>query len=62
MFLFGLGPFLNALIPIEAGAAIVLYIGIIITAQAFQATPREHAPAVAIALFPALAAMIIVTY
>ena len=61
LFLFGLGPLLKALIPIEAGAAIVMYIGIIITAQAFQATPREHAPAVAIALFPALAGILIVT-
>ncbi len=60
IFLFGLGPFLQALIPIEAGAAIVVYIGIIITAQAFQATPKEHAPSVAIALFPALAAIIVV--
>ena len=42
-------------IPIEAGMAIVLWIGIIITAQAFQATKREHAPAVAIGLFPAIA-------
>ena len=58
-FLFGLGPFLQALIPIEAGAAIVMYIGIIITAQAFQATPKAHAPAVAIALFPVLAALMI---
>ncbi len=61
LFLFGLGPLLRALIPIEAGAAIVMYIGIIITAQAFQATPRQHAPAVAIALFPALAAFVVVT-
>jgi AGZA family xanthine/uracil permease-like MFS transporter len=61
LFLFGLGPLLKALIPIEAGAAIVMYIGIMITAQAFQTTPREHAPAVAIALFPALAAGVIVT-
>lgn len=61
LFLFGLGPFLKALIPIEAGAAIVMYIGIIITAQAFQATPKDHAPAVAIALFPALAGLLIVT-
>ena len=60
VFLFGLGPFLRALIPIEAGAAIVMYIGIVITAQAFQATPRAHAPAVAIALFPALAALVLV--
>ncbi len=59
-FLLGLGNLLAAIIPIEAGAAIVMYIGIIITAQAFQATPREHAPAVAIALFPALAAFLIV--
>jgi AGZA family xanthine/uracil permease-like MFS transporter len=61
IFLLGLGPCLRALIPIEAGAAIVVYIGIIITAQAFQATPKSHAPAVAIALFPALAAIIVVT-
>ncbi len=59
IFLFGLGPFIAKLIPIEAGAAIVMYIGIIITAQAFQATPKQHAPAVAIALFPALAAYVI---
>src|SRR5207237_7340848 len=43
-------------VPIEAGVAIVLWIGIIITAQAFQATPLRHAPAVAIGLFPAIAA------
>jgi AGZA family xanthine/uracil permease-like MFS transporter len=43
--------------------AIVLWIGIVITAQAFQATPREHAPAVALGLFPAIAAwgMLILT-
>lgn len=60
LFLFGFGDFLRQLIPIEAGAAIVMYIGIIITAQAFQATPRTHAPAVAIALFPSLAAILAV--
>lgn len=59
LFLLGAGPFLAELVPIEAGAAIVLYIGIIITAQAFAATPRAHAPAVAIALFPALAALLV---
>lgn len=61
LFLLGLGPLLRAVIPIEAGAPIVLYIGIIITAQAFQATPREHAPAVAVSLFPALGAFVLVT-
>ncbi|MFO0839486.1 MAG: NCS2 family permease [Phycisphaerae bacterium] len=59
-FFYGLGPLMASLIPIEAGAAIVVYIGVLITAQAFQATPREHAPAVAVALFPALAALLVV--
>ena len=43
------------LIPLEAGIGILLYIGIIIVAQSFQATPREHAPAVALGVVPALA-------
>ena len=47
---------ISTVIPVEAGVAIVLWIGIIITAQAFQATPAEHAPAVAIGFFPAIAA------
>jgi AGZA family xanthine/uracil permease-like MFS transporter len=51
----GLTYFINALVPMEAGMAIVLWIGIIITAQAFQVTPSAHAPAVAIGLFPAIA-------
>ncbi|MFN0196723.1 MAG: NCS2 family permease [Planctomycetaceae bacterium] len=48
--------FISRLIPLEAGIAIVLWIGIIITAQAFQTTPIQHAPAVAVGLFPAIAA------
>ncbi len=59
-FLLGAGPFIARLIPIEAGAAIVVYIGVVITAQAFQTTPRHHAPAVALGLFPAIAAVVIV--
>ena len=47
---------LGSIVPVEAGMPIVLWVGIIITAQAFQTTPREHAPAVALGLFPALAA------
>jgi len=53
---FGLMGFVSALIPVEAGAAILLWIGIIIVAQAFQTTPKEHAPAVVIGFLPALAA------
>jgi len=43
-------------VPIDAGMAIVLWIGIIISAQAFQATPREHAPAVVMGLLPGIGA------
>lgn len=54
--LLGLAGFVSALIPVEAGAAILLWIGVIIASQAFQVTPRDHAPAVVIGFFPALAA------
>jgi AGZA family xanthine/uracil permease-like MFS transporter len=54
--LFGLTHFVGSLIPIEAGMAIVLWIGVVITAQSFQATDIRHAPAVAVGLFPAIAA------
>ncbi|HEY8035995.1 MAG TPA: NCS2 family permease [Methylobacter sp.] len=43
-------------IPIDAGMAIVLWIGIVIAAQAFQETPRKHAPAVVLGLLPGIAA------
>ncbi|MET0342987.1 MAG: NCS2 family permease [Polyangiales bacterium] len=51
----GLSHLIAAVVPIEAGMAIVLWIGIVITAQAFQATKPAHAPAVALGLFPAIA-------
>jgi len=43
-------------VPVDAGGAIVLWIGIVISAQAFAATPRAHAPAVVVGLLPGLAA------
>ncbi len=52
----GLVGFVIALVPIEAGAAILLWIGLMIAAQAFQATPHHHAPAVVVGFFPAIAA------
>jgi len=52
----GLVGCVSALVPVEAGAAILLWIGITIAAQAFDATPAEHAPAVVVGFFPALAA------
>jgi AGZA family xanthine/uracil permease-like MFS transporter len=43
-------------IPIDAGMAIVLWIGMMIVAQAFQATPRAHAAAVVVGLLPGIGA------
>ncbi len=57
VFLLGLGAGVVQLVPMEAGIAIVLWIGVIITAQSYEATPVRHFPAVAIAFFPAVAAM-----
>ncbi|WP_028007928.1 permease [Solimonas flava] len=42
-------------VPIEAGMAILLWIGVVMCAQAFQATPAHHAPAVIIGILPGLA-------
>jgi AGZA family xanthine/uracil permease-like MFS transporter len=47
------------LIPQECILGILLWIAIIITAQAFQEIPREHALAVAFGLIPAFAAFIL---
>lgn len=52
----GLMSVIVASIPLEAGYPILLWIGVVITAQAFQTTPKEHAPAVALGLMPAIAA------
>ena len=45
-----------ALVPIEAAGVILIWIGLVMTSQAFQTTPRSHAPAVALGLVPSLAA------
>jgi AGZA family xanthine/uracil permease-like MFS transporter len=53
---FGLVPLLLRIIPLVAILPILIYIGALIGAQAFQATPPSHAPAVVLALLPHLAA------
>ena len=49
-------PLLLSIIPVVAIIPILLYIGALIGAQAFQATPRSHGPAIIFALVPNLAA------
>jgi AGZA family xanthine/uracil permease-like MFS transporter len=45
-----------ALIPVVSISPILLYIGMLIGSQAFQETPKSHAPAIVLALCPHLAA------
>ena len=52
---FGLTALLLALIPLAAILPILLYIGLVIGAQAFQASPTRHAPAIILALIPNMA-------
>lgn len=53
---FGIIALLMTLIPVVAISPILLYIGMLIGAQAFQESPKSHAPAIILALAPHLAA------
>lgn len=52
--------FLVALLPEPAVAPILVFIGLVIAVQAFEASPREHAAAVAFAFLPAIAALALI--
>lgn len=52
---FGLAGLMLAVIPLVAILPILLFIGLVIGAQAFQTTPRAHAPAIVLALIPNIA-------
>jgi AGZA family xanthine/uracil permease-like MFS transporter len=47
---------MTAVVPLVAISPILLYIGMLIGAQAFQTTPRSHAPSIVLALMPHVAA------
>jgi AGZA family xanthine/uracil permease-like MFS transporter len=53
---FGVIALISSLIPLVAISPILLYIGMLIGAQAFQESPKAHAPAIILALTPHLAA------
>ncbi len=53
---FGIIALVSSLIPVVAISPILLYIGMLIGAQAFQESPKSHAPAVVLVLTPHLAA------
>jgi len=52
---FGIVSVMLALIPIVAILPILLFIGMLIGSQAFQETPKRHAPAIVLSLAPHLA-------
>ncbi|CAN5913617.1 permease [soil metagenome] len=47
-------------VPLEVTLGILLWIGLVITAQAFQSSPPQHALAVGLGLVPALAAWLLI--
>jgi AGZA family xanthine/uracil permease-like MFS transporter len=53
---------LHTLVPMAAVAPILVFIGLVITAQAFQASPREHAMAVTMAMLPHLSSLLMVKW
>ena len=53
---FGVISLMVGLIPVVAISPILLYIGMLIGAQAFQENTKRHAPAIVLALMPHLAA------
>jgi AGZA family xanthine/uracil permease-like MFS transporter len=52
---FGTISVMSALIPTVAILPILLYIGMLIGSQAFQETPKRHAPAIILAIVPSIA-------
>jgi AGZA family xanthine/uracil permease-like MFS transporter len=52
----GLFPFISAILPIPAIVPVLLFIGLVIGAQAFEAVPKAYYPAIVIAMVPNLAA------
>ena len=53
---FGVISLIVSLVPVVAISPILLYIGMLIGSQAFQETPKSHAPAIVLALTPHIAA------
>ncbi len=58
--LFGIVGRILQVVPLEVALGILLWIGLVMTAQAFQASPKPHALAVAVGFIPALAAWLLI--
>ncbi len=51
----GLFALISLAVPVQVGVAIIVYVGIMITAQSFQVTPSSHAAAVVLGIMVGLA-------
>lgn len=51
----GLFSLISLAVPVQVGVAIIVYVGIVITAQSLQVTPANHAPAVVLGIMVGLA-------
>ena len=45
-------------VPADAGVAIIIWIGLVITLQAFEVTPQKHWPAVVVGMLPVIIAWV----
>ncbi len=59
---FGLLSVLHGLVPMAAVAPILVFIGLVITAQAFNASPSRHSMAVTLAMLPHLSGLLMVKW
>ncbi len=53
-------PLLVRVLPLACLAPILVFVGFDIVSQAFQATPRDHAPAVCFAMLPSVAQLLLI--
>ncbi len=60
--LFGLLSVIHGLVPMAAVAPILVFIGLVITAQAFSASPSKHSMAVTLAMLPHLSNLLMVKW
>jgi AGZA family xanthine/uracil permease-like MFS transporter len=58
----GLIPLIVALLPVAAVCPILVFVGLEIITQAYQACPKAHAPAVSAAFLPSVASLVLIYF
>ncbi len=60
--IFGLVSLIYNLVPVAAVAPMLVFVGLVVTAQAFNTTPPEHSIAVAMAMIPHISSLLITKF